>query len=70
MIEGEYMTYPMPEGENLRRAVRWISQGLQEEPEKKLLHLVDQAVFRFDLTPKDAEYLINFFKPSGSGLSA
>ena len=60
------MTYPMPEGENLRRAVKWISEGLQEQPEKKLLQLVDHAVFRFDLTPKDAEYLINFFRLGGS----
>jgi hypothetical protein len=56
------MTYPMPEGEHLRRAVKWISQSLQDQPQEKLLHLVDQAVFRFDLSPKDAEYLINVFR--------
>jgi hypothetical protein len=60
------MTYPMPEGENLRRAVKWISEGLQGQQEKKLLQLVDEAVFRFDLSPKDAEYLINFFRLGGS----
>jgi hypothetical protein len=56
------MTYPMPEGEHLRRAVKWISQNL-ETPEHLPMHtLVDQAIFRFDLTPKDGEYLIAFFK--------
>ena len=60
------MTYPMPEGEHLRRAVRWISESLQEQPQAKLLRLVDQAVFKFDLSPKEAEYLVNFFKSGGS----
>lgn len=60
------MAYPMPEGENLRRAVRWISESLQCDPQEKLLRLVDQAVFKFDLSPKESEYLINFFTSGGS----
>ncbi len=60
------MTYPMPEGENLRRAVKWVSQSLQEKSQEKLLQLVDQAGFQFDLSPKDSEYLINFFRPGGT----
>jgi hypothetical protein len=56
------MTYPMPEGEDLRRAVKWISQNLEENPDQKLHRLVEQATFKFDLSPKDAEYLINFFR--------
>ena len=56
------MTYPMPEGEDLRRAVKWISQNLEEDPEKKLFRLVEEATFKFDLSPKDGEFLINFFK--------
>jgi hypothetical protein len=60
------MTHPMPEAEHLGRAVKWISEGLQEQSEKKLPQLVDQAIFRFDLSPKDAEYLINFFRSAGS----
>ncbi len=55
------MTYPLPEGEDLRRAVRWISQSRQDNPDQKLMHLIEQATFRFDLSPKDSEFLIRFF---------
>ncbi len=56
------MSYPLPEGEDLRRAVRWISEGLQEHKDKKLFRLVEEAIFRFNLSPKDGEFLINFFR--------
>jgi hypothetical protein len=51
-----------PEGESLRRAVRWISQQREEEPGRTVVALVDQAAVRFDLTPKEAEYLLGFFR--------
>jgi hypothetical protein len=56
------MTYPLPEGEDLRRAVKWISQNLEDNPDEKLYRLVEQATFRFDLSPKDGEFLIEFFR--------
>jgi len=55
------MTYPLPEGEDLRRAVRWISQSRQDHPEQKLFQLIEEATFRFDLSPKDSEFLFCFF---------
>jgi hypothetical protein len=61
------MTYPLPEGEHLRRAVKWISQTKQIDPETPLYQLIDQATFRFDLNPKDAEYITAFFR-SGESL--
>ena len=56
------MTYPLPEGEDLRRAVKWISACLQERTGRPLFRLIEEAVFKFDLSPKDAEFLMNFFK--------
>ena len=56
------MTYPLPEGEDLRRAVKWISAKRQEEPSEPLYRLVHEAVFKFDLSPKDGEFLMNFFR--------
>jgi len=52
----------LPEGEDLRRAVRWVSGSLQEGPGKAIQSLVQQAIFKFDLSPKDAEFLIGFFR--------
>ncbi len=51
----------LPEGEDLRRAVRWISGNLETKPDRKILPLVEEAVFKFDLSPKDSEFLINLF---------
>ena len=51
-----------PTGEPLRRAVRYISDQLRENEDKPLLSLVDEASQRFDLTPKQAEYLIRFYR--------
>jgi len=54
----------MPEGEELRKAVKWISAQLEEDPKQPLSKLVDKAVFTFDLSPKDSEFLFSFFKKS------
>jgi len=52
----------LPEGEDLRRAVQWISSNLLEDPERAILPLVNEAIFRFDLSPMDAEFLIGFYR--------
>ncbi len=51
-----------PPGESLRRAVRYVSDRLREDADKPLLSLVDEASQRFDLTPKQSEYLIDFYR--------
>ena len=52
----------LPEGEELRRAVKWVSAHLQENPDHPLHKLVQEAVFKFDLSPKDSEFLIRFYR--------
>jgi hypothetical protein len=49
-----------PEGEDLRKAVKWISEEKNYNPEKKYSKLIEEACLRFDLSPKDAEYLARF----------
>ena len=62
-----------PEGESLRRAVRWISGQLQDDPECRVASLVNDATLRFDLTPLESEYLLSFYRgladedPGGPG---
>lgn len=51
----------LPDGEDLRRAVKWISAHLQENSDQPVQPLVQKAIFTFDLSPKDAEFLIRFF---------
>ncbi len=62
------MTTIMPEGENIRKAVKWISGELQENPNKSLQKLVNNAVLRFDLSPKDAEFLTSFYRKDGTNI--
>ncbi len=51
----------VPEGEDLRRAVKWVSRNHMEHPDRPVRELVREAIFRFDLSPVDAEFLIGFF---------
>ena len=52
----------LPEGEDLRRAVKWVSGNLQESPGQPVHLLVHEAIFKFDLSPKDGEFLTRFFR--------
>lgn len=60
------MTTVMPEGEALRRAVKWISAEIGEHPDKSVHKLINEAVARFDLSPKDSDFLMSFYKKGGS----
>ena len=64
------MTTVMPEGEALRKAVKWISAELGEKPDKSVQKLVNEAVTRFDLSPKDSEFLMAFYKTGGKPSAA
>jgi hypothetical protein len=61
------MATVMPEGEAIRRAVKWISGEPQEDPNKSIQVLVNDAVLHFDLTPKEAEFLTEFYRKGKMG---
>lgn len=54
------MTNVLPEGEDLRRAVKWVSDERLSDPKKTLRKLVREASAKFDLSPKDADFLERF----------
>ena len=56
------MTHPIPEGESIRAAVRWISEERTAHPEKNPVLLVDEASIRFDLSPGEGEFLLRFVR--------
>ena len=56
------MTTILPQGEDLRKAVKWISEERQSRPQIKIAKLVEEASVKFDLSPADGEYLFKFFK--------
>lgn len=51
----------LPQGEPLRRAVRWISDRRTDDPKVDIKKLVEEAGLRFDLPPLDQEYLWHTF---------
>lgn len=55
------MSTVLPEGEDIRRAVRWVSENLKDDPDQPVQRLVNDAILRFDISPKDAEFLTRFF---------
>jgi len=56
------MSTLQPEGESMRRAIRFVSDALREDPERPLGPVIDEAALRFDLDPRQADYLIEFYR--------
>ncbi|BBO69572.1 hypothetical protein DSCA_35020 [Desulfosarcina alkanivorans] len=51
-----------PEGENLRKAVRWIAEEKKAGSTQSRQQLMEAAGLKFNLTPVEAEYLARSFK--------
>ena len=51
----------MPEAENVQKAIKWISANMEENGNQPLQKLIESAVFKFDLSPKDTEFLMGFY---------
>lgn len=56
------MATVQPEGEDLRKAVKWISEERKYNLKATSTKLIEEACLKFDLSPMDAEYLANFLK--------
>ena len=56
------MSTVIPQGDALKKAVAWISEQRKAKPDQNLSALADEASFRFDLSPKDGEFLLRFLK--------
>lgn len=54
MVDGTVL----PKGEDLRRAVLWMSEHGKERGWN--FALIEEASLRFNLSPKDEEFLIHF----------
>ena len=52
----------IPKGENIRRALKWISDNQLDDNKKPLSRLIQEAGLRFNLSPNEEAYLENFYK--------
>ncbi len=55
------MSTVLPEGQNLRKAVQWISDTLLQNPDKNKMQLVNDACLKFGLNPKESNQLMQFY---------
>ena len=55
--------------EKLKKAVCWIAEVVREHPEKKRDAIIREAELRFDLTPRECEFLDKNFQEFSSGCS-
>lgn len=56
------MSTVLPQGESLRKAVKWVSEALENNAGADLFSLVNDAILRFDLSPKDGQFLYRFYQ--------
>jgi hypothetical protein len=54
-----------PQGEDLRKAVKWVAEERKFHPDKDVKALIHEASARFNLSPKDAEFLDRFVREKG-----
>lgn len=60
------MSTILPEGEEIRKAAKWIAEERKYNPENSNLdQLIQKACVQFDLSPKEAEFLYRFVKDKG-----
>jgi len=48
-----------PTGEDLRKAVKWVSAEIKYNPGKELKAVIQEACVKFDLSPLDADFLLS-----------
>ena len=56
------MSTIQPEGELIRKAVQWISEAQADDKTKQIKQLIESAALKFNLSPKETEYLLRFYK--------
>ena len=56
------MSTIMPKGERVRQAVKFISAERTEDEKKPIRKLIREASLRFNLSPKEEEDLVNFYR--------
>ncbi len=50
---------PGLDGDSIRNALKWLAERRLEEPTTPRVQLIDEAARRFDLSPLEAEFLVN-----------
>lgn len=49
------------EREEIKNAIKWVSGNLENNAGQPVQKLLNKAIFEFNLSPADAEFLMRFF---------
>jgi len=60
------MSNVQPQADALKKAIQWVAEQRSSGTDKTPAALADEAAFRYDLSPKDSEFLIRFLKEEAS----
>lgn len=52
----------LPEGEGLRRAVRWLDSERRSRGAVELVRMIEEAAQRFNLSPLEEQFLLEHFR--------
>jgi len=52
----------LPDGQNIRKAVQWISDTLKQDPQQNKMQLITEACMKFGLNPKESNQLMQFYR--------
>ena len=56
------MSTVLPDGLNIRNAVKWISDRIQSEENGDIRLYISEAINKYDLSPIQADKLYHFFR--------
>ena len=57
----------MPSGDKMKKTVCWISEMIQAHPEKTRQQIISEAEIRFDLSPKECDFIDRNLRNDVSG---
>tara|TARA_Y100001954_G_scaffold127604_1_gene136783 strand:+ start:30974 stop:31144 length:171 start_codon:yes stop_codon:yes gene_type:complete len=54
----------MPQSELTKKAIAWIAEMLDQKADQSINVLLEEAAVRFNLSPRDCEFLKRFYTES------
>ena len=57
----------LPSGDRIKKAIYWISEMVKEHPEKKRRQIINEDEIRFDLSPKECDFIDRKLRTGLSG---
>ena len=52
----------VPEHDEIKKAVKWVSETLEQNPDQPVHTIIKKTVFEFNLSPLNTKFLMRFFQ--------